>query len=178
MCAKSLQLCPTLCNPIDSLAHQGPLSMEFCRQEYWSGLPCPLPGDLPDPAIELKSFISYALAGRFFTTSTTWEALCYVYFATIFFKVVLKYMKRESFFLLGLLPGCLWPLLHFSLKTQVLRGQSKTEVKRLPLFIPEAVWEDQTTLQIFMNFHFAKIIPNLTPTKANNTDTLMTVLIN
>ena len=33
-------------------AHQTPLSMEFSRQEYWSGLPCPSPGDLPDPGIE------------------------------------------------------------------------------------------------------------------------------
>ena len=34
---------------------QAPLSMEFSRQEYWSGLPCPPPGDLPDPGIEPKS---------------------------------------------------------------------------------------------------------------------------
>ena len=34
------------------VAHQAPLSMEFSRQEYWSGLPCPSPGDLPDPGIE------------------------------------------------------------------------------------------------------------------------------
>ena len=36
-------------------ARQAPLSMEFPRQEYWSGLPCPPPGDLPDPGIELES---------------------------------------------------------------------------------------------------------------------------
>ena len=35
-----------------TLAHQAPLSMGFSRQEYWSGLPCPPPGDLPDPEIE------------------------------------------------------------------------------------------------------------------------------
>ena len=46
-------------------ARQDPLSMEFSRQEYWSGLPCPPPGDLPDPGIKL---VSPALAGRFFTT--------------------------------------------------------------------------------------------------------------
>ena len=40
------------------------------RQEYWSGLPCPPPGDLPDPRIELTSLMSPALAGGFFTTST------------------------------------------------------------------------------------------------------------
>ena len=53
-----------------TVAHQAPLSMEFSRQEYWSGLPCPPPGDLPDPGIEPKSLMSPALAGAFFTTST------------------------------------------------------------------------------------------------------------
>ena len=51
-------------------------SMGFFRQEYWSGLPCPSPGNLPDSWIEFTSFMSSALAGRwFFTTSATWEAL-------------------------------------------------------------------------------------------------------
>ena len=48
-----------------TVARQAPLSMEFFRQEYWSGLPFPSPGDLPDPGIEQTS---PALAGRFFTT--------------------------------------------------------------------------------------------------------------
>ena len=47
---------------------QTPLSMEFSRQERWRGLPFPTPGDLPNPAIELKSLESSALAGGFFTT--------------------------------------------------------------------------------------------------------------
>ena len=51
-------------------AHQALLSMGFSRQEYWSGLPCPPPGDLPNPGIEP---VSPALAGGFFTTTTTWE---------------------------------------------------------------------------------------------------------
>ena len=55
-------------------AHQDPLSMGFSRQEYWSGLPCLPPGDLPDPGIEPNFFTSPALLGRFFTISTTWEA--------------------------------------------------------------------------------------------------------
>ena len=42
--------------------------MGFPRQEYWSGLPFPTPGDLPDPEIELTSLASPALAGGFFTT--------------------------------------------------------------------------------------------------------------
>ena len=47
-----------------TVAHQDPLSMEFSRQEYWSGLPFPTPGDLPDPGIEPESRKSPASAGR------------------------------------------------------------------------------------------------------------------
>ena len=54
---------------------QAPLSMGFSRQDYWSCLPCPSPGHLPNPGIEPMSLMSPALAGRFFTTSTTWEEL-------------------------------------------------------------------------------------------------------
>ena len=57
-----------------TVAHQAPLSMRFFRQEYWSGLPCPPKGDLPEPGIELVSLVSPALAGGFFTTNTSWEA--------------------------------------------------------------------------------------------------------
>ena len=51
-----------------TIAHQAPLSMEFSRQEYWSRLSFPSPGDLPDPGIEPASPESSALAGEFFTT--------------------------------------------------------------------------------------------------------------
>ena len=51
-----------------TVAHQAPLSVGFSRQEYWSGLPFPTPGDLPDPGIESASLVSPALAGGFFTT--------------------------------------------------------------------------------------------------------------
>ena len=54
-----------------TVANQASLSMGFFRQEYWSGLPCPPPRDLPIPEIELASLISLALASRFFTTSAT-----------------------------------------------------------------------------------------------------------
>ena len=54
-----------------TVAHQVPLSMGFSRQEYWSGLPCPPPGDLSKPEMEP---MSPALPGGFFTTSTTWVA--------------------------------------------------------------------------------------------------------
>ena len=58
-----------------TVAHQAPLFMGFSRQEYWSGLSCPPPGDLPDPGIEPMSLVSPALAGGFFTISAPWEAL-------------------------------------------------------------------------------------------------------
>ena len=51
-----------------TVAHQAPLSTEFSRQEYWSGLPFPPPGDRPDPGAERRSPASAALAGRFFAT--------------------------------------------------------------------------------------------------------------
>ena len=51
-----------------TVASQDPLSMGFPRQEYWSGLPCPPPGDFPNPGIEHTSPWVPALAGRFFTT--------------------------------------------------------------------------------------------------------------
>ena len=49
------QLCLTICNPMDSAACSVPLFMEFSRQEYWSGMPFPSPGDLPNPGIEPRS---------------------------------------------------------------------------------------------------------------------------
>ena len=51
-----------------TIALQAPLLMGFSRQEYWSGLPCPPPGHLPDPGMEHVPLISPALAGEFFTT--------------------------------------------------------------------------------------------------------------
>ena len=57
-----------------TVAHHAPLSMGFSRQEYWSGLPFPPPGDLPDPGIHPGS---PALAGGFFTIWATWEVFIY-----------------------------------------------------------------------------------------------------
>ena len=65
-CFSHVQLSATLW----TIAHWAPLSMGFSRQEYWSGLPCPPPGDLPNAKTEPMSLISLALAG-----SATWEAL-------------------------------------------------------------------------------------------------------
>ena len=72
-CVLCAQSCPTLCNPM-TIAPPGSCVWDFSRQEYWSGLPFPTPGDLPDPGIKPPSLALPALAGRFFSTSTTWEA--------------------------------------------------------------------------------------------------------
>ena len=99
---KSLSCVPFFATPW-TIACQARLSMEFSRPEYWSGLPFPSPGDLPNPGIEPKSpafqvdwsgllfprpenlpdsgikplcLMSPTLAGRLFTTNTTWEVLC------------------------------------------------------------------------------------------------------
>ena len=54
-CVLVTQACPTVCDPMDCTAHQALLSMGFPRQRYWSGLPFPSPGDLPDPGIKPRS---------------------------------------------------------------------------------------------------------------------------
>ena len=67
----AVQSCLTLCSPMDcSPACQASLSMGFPRQQHWSRLPCPLPGDLPSPGIEPTFLTSPALADGCFTTST------------------------------------------------------------------------------------------------------------
>ena len=66
-CFSRVQLFVTLW----TVAHQAPLSMEFSRQKYWSGSPCPPPGHCPNPGIKPESLMSPALAGRFFTTRAT-----------------------------------------------------------------------------------------------------------
>ena len=64
-----------------TVGRKAPLSMGLSRQEYWSGLPCPPLEDLPDPGIEPTS---PALAGGFFRTDTTWEALCRCHYKEAF----------------------------------------------------------------------------------------------
>ena len=71
--AKWLQSCLTLCDPMDYSLQVSSVH-GILMQEYWSGLPYPPPGDLPDSRSEPESLSSLTLAGGFFTTSTTWEA--------------------------------------------------------------------------------------------------------
>ena len=75
-CVLTVHLCPILWDPW-TVGCQAPLSMEFSRQEYWSGLPCPSPGDLPDPGV--KSCI----AGGFFTVWATRKAWWYYWYPHI-----------------------------------------------------------------------------------------------
>ena len=74
VCAQLLSLVQLFVTPW-TIACQTSLPMEFSRQEYWSGLPFPIPGDLPDPGIEPTSLVSPELAGGFFTTDAPREAL-------------------------------------------------------------------------------------------------------
>ena len=67
-----------------TVVYQPPLSMGFSRQEYWSGLLFPNPGDLPDPGVKPTSPVSPALAGGVFTTSTTWVVLSYLSICILF----------------------------------------------------------------------------------------------
>ena len=57
-----------------TVARQAPLSTESSRQEYWSGLPLPAPGELPDPGIEPAAPVSPAIVGGCFASCATWEA--------------------------------------------------------------------------------------------------------
>ena len=76
------QLCPTLCDPMDCLP-PGASVCGISQARIQSGLPCPPPGDLPDPGIEPESLMSPALPGRFFTT---WEARILEWVAVSFSK--------------------------------------------------------------------------------------------
>ena len=73
MRAKLLQLCPTLVTTW-TVALQAPLSVGILQARMLAWLPVPPPGCFPDPGIKPVSLMSPALAGRFFTTSATWEA--------------------------------------------------------------------------------------------------------
>ena len=108
------QLCSTLWGPMDCNS-PGPLFMEFSRQEYWSGLLFPTPGDLPDQGIEPGS---PALADGFFITSTTWEAL---YDPAILLLTILP--KRNENMLTQ------WPALKYS--TQIAKLRNNPVIQQL-----------------------------------------------
>ena len=70
VCVESLQLGPTLSNPLDC-SPPGSSVQGILQVRNWSGLPCPPPGDLPQPGIAPVSLMSPALAGELFTTSAS-----------------------------------------------------------------------------------------------------------
>ena len=76
------QSCPTLCDPW-AVAHQAPPSMGFSRQEYWSGLPLPSPGDLPDPGIEPRSPALQADALTSAPPGNPWISYRYTYIPSL-----------------------------------------------------------------------------------------------
>ena len=71
--AKSLQLCSTLCDPMDCSPPDSSVH-RISQARIWSGLSFPSPGDHPDPGIKLEFLTLSPMASRFFTTSATWEA--------------------------------------------------------------------------------------------------------
>jgi len=80
--AKLLQLYLTLCNPLDC-SPPGSSAHGILQPRILEWVPCPPPGDLPNTGIEPTPLISPALAGGFFTTNATWEALCIMYLLLI-----------------------------------------------------------------------------------------------
>ena len=78
-----------------STAHQSPLSMGFSRQDYWSGLPFPSPGDLPNPRMEPESLKSPVLTGRFFTISTTWNIIGLILCLTVLICILLNINEAD-----------------------------------------------------------------------------------
>ena len=101
--------CVLLFATLRTVASQTPLSTGFSRQEHWSGLPCPPPGDLAGPGINQHLLMSPALAGGFFTTRATWEVHIYLctymdlhlhahlcLYLPIYHKLYLKHKAREA----------------------------------------------------------------------------------
>ena len=100
VCAQS---CLTLCVQIfvtPQTIIKSPLSTEFSRQEHWSRLPFPIPGDLPNLGIEPASLVSPVLADRFFTTAPPGKLLCMYVLFSLFFQLL-----RERFYNFQLLLG-------------------------------------------------------------------------
>ena len=77
-------------------ARQAPLSMGFSRQEYWSGLPCPPPGDLSDPGIKPASVTSTCTSRQALTISATWEAHLLCGRATNWIIIILQRVSCRS----------------------------------------------------------------------------------
>ena len=114
--------------------------MGFPKQEYWSGLPCSPPGDLPDPGAEPKSLTFPVLAGGFLTSSTTWEALKICYHILILtLEWDIHSLLQEIFPIQGSNPG----ILHFWQNLYCLSHQGSLTRERqshIKLSIPSRQW--------------------------------------
>ena len=95
MCAKSLQSCLTLCDPMDC-SPPGSSVHGILQARIVEWLPCSPPGDLPDPGIKLASCASSALAGGFFTTGATWEARKLWYHTIIKNMSIIKLLNNHQ----------------------------------------------------------------------------------
>ena len=84
---------------------QALLSMGFSRQEYWSRLPCLSARNLPNPGVKPASLMSSALAGGFFTNSTTWEVPSWMFTYVLSFFFLIKDLVHK---VIGCLISCLW----------------------------------------------------------------------
>ena len=110
-----------------TITHQAPLSMGFSRQEYWSQLPCPPPGDLPDPGVEPTSLMSPVLAGGYFTTSATWEALN---------SLILPLKKKNPEFLCNVIqsmPFLCWKAFIKFIPLELVKGLNPSSLSSSPL---------------------------------------------
>ena len=90
------QPCLTICDPMDCSPPGSFVCGSFqarILEQYWSGLPFPPPGDLPDPGIEPTSLSSPTLAGGFFTTSANWEALTVYIHTDMKKEIYIMYVK-------------------------------------------------------------------------------------
>ena len=132
-----------------TIAHQAPLSLGFSRQEYWNGLPCPPPGDLPDPGMEP------ALVGRFFTTSppgkAQWEGLLLLFSGSIVSDSLRPYgLQYSHTSLSSTIYWSLFRLLHWVNDArsclQAQEPQGKPTRQHLDLRLPASGMWDHTLL--------------------------------
>ena len=111
------QSSPALCNPVDSIAHQSPLSLESSKQEYWSRLLFATPGDLPSPRIKPMPPASPALARGYFhyaAWETPWGPIGG--FFLLFFRSFLQTILKVHFFY-----NLRWPFLTYRLVFTLLK---------------------------------------------------------
>ena len=123
-----------------TIACQALLSMGFSMQKYWSGLPCPLPGDLPNSGIEPVSFMSPASPGEFFITSATWEP--------IYFNMLSEKRKMQYCF----------TFLQVSLMSNLRNWVSASELYPLQYIVSDIYEECMATdMQLEKDLYFSRL---------------------